>query len=60
MNVSADIWTKPSKDDGPMFGVKERLAKICVAISGFGIVEATSGVGAIGGLGGVSSPSPKS
>ena len=43
-----------------MFGVEERLAKICAAAFGFGKVETTFGVGATGGLGGVSYPSPKS
>ena len=43
-----------------MFGVEERLAKICAAASRFGKVETTFGVGATSGFGGVSYPSPKS
>ena len=43
-----------------MFSVEERLAKICATASGFGKVETTSSVKVTGGLGGVSSPSPKS
>ena len=43
-----------------MFGVEERLAKICSGASGYGKIKVTSGVGTIGGLRSVSSPSPKS
>ena len=43
-----------------MFGVEERLAKICAVVSGFGRVEVVPGVVAASGFGGVSYTSPKS